>query len=202
MFKSFKKISCLTWLGLVLAVLGFFISSGGVWYLFNYSTVQAVTIDTNSVLASSSASLKNNYIMVDVSGAVIEPGIYKLPQESRVADAIQAAQGLAKSASDDYVSTQLNLSLKLDDEQKIHLPTATEWQASNSEIITQSNSSSSNLISINQASQSELESLEGVGEKRATEIIQNRPFTKLNELLDKGILSESVFEKNKSHLQL
>jgi DNA uptake protein ComE-like DNA-binding protein len=48
-------------------------------------------------------------------------------------------------------------------------------------------------ISINTASAAELETLPGIGAKRADDIIQNRPYQSLTELTDKKIISTSLF---------
>ena len=49
------------------------------------------------------------------------------------------------------------------------------------------------LIDINSASESELASLPGIGEARATAIVKNRPYKGKNELKDRKIIPESVY---------
>ena len=55
-------------------------------------------------------------------------------------------------------------------------------------------------INLNTASLSELDSLWGVGEVRAGEIVKNRPYAKVEELLTKKIVTKSVFEKIKDQI--
>lgn len=50
----------------------------------------------------------------------------------------------------------------------------------------------SDCISINQANANELQELPGVGEKRATDIIQNRPFNTIDDLLSVSGIGEST----------
>lgn len=57
-------------------------------------------------------------------------------------------------------------------------------------------------ISINIATQAELDRLNGIGEKRAQDIIKGRPYTKLEELYEKKIIYKSVYEKIKDQIQL
>ncbi|HWI48449.1 MAG TPA: SLBB domain-containing protein, partial [Rummeliibacillus sp.] len=57
-------------------------------------------------------------IMVDVKGAVKNPGVYQLDADSRVIDAILLAGGYAKNAQ----SRQINHAQKLQDEMVIYVP--------------------------------------------------------------------------------
>jgi len=58
------------------------------------------------------------------------------------------------------------------------------------------------LVSINSASQTELMSLSGIGEVRATDIIQNRPYASLDELEAKGVLGSGLLEDLRQQLGL
>jgi DNA uptake protein ComE-like DNA-binding protein len=51
------------------------------------------------------------------------------------------------------------------------------------------------MININTASQVQLETLWGVGESRAKKIIENRPYERVEELLDKKLLPANVYEE-------
>ena len=57
-------------------------------------------------------------------------------------------------------------------------------------------------ISINTASSETLETLSGVGEKRASDLIENRPYSQLDELVDKNVFSQSLFDSLKNELSL
>lgn len=65
-------------------------------------------------------------VYVDVDGAVVSPGVYRLKDGARVAQAIDAAGGLAPEAD----VTGLNRASKVTDGQKIHVPTVGEQQVS------------------------------------------------------------------------
>src|SRR6185503_4573054 len=62
------------------------------------------------------------HIVIDVEGAVQKPGVYTLPGDSRVQDAISAAQGFAKDADEQKIASSLNLAAKLSDATKIYIP--------------------------------------------------------------------------------
>lgn len=58
----------------------------------------------------------------------------------------------------------------------------------------------SSKININTASQSELESLPDIASVRASNIISNRHYRSIEELLEKKIIGKSVFEKIKDSI--
>jgi DNA uptake protein ComE-like DNA-binding protein len=62
--------------------------------------------------------------------------------------------------------------------------------------------SNSDLISINSANKDSLKSLTGIGESYATKIIEKRPYSHLEDLTDREILSASLFEKIKPFITL
>ncbi|MBD3279479.1 MAG: hypothetical protein GF390_02080 [Candidatus Pacebacteria bacterium] len=166
------------------------------------------------------------YLTVDVAGAVNQPGVYQLSFDSRVAQAIEQAQGFSDQADQVFVQQQLNLADRLEDGAKLYIPFASErelqlanqnqssvlqaeanlWQTDQLSSLSQDNlsstKSSANLISINQASATTLDTLPGIGEKRAAKIIENRPYSKIEELVSKEVLSEGVFADLKELISL
>jgi hypothetical protein len=64
-------------------------------------------------------------LVVHVSGAVLNPGLYQLPPGSRVQDAIQAAGGLLPEAD----AVALNLAALIKDGQRVPVPTILQAQA-------------------------------------------------------------------------
>lgn len=170
-------------------------------------------------------------IKVDIQGAVVKPGIYQLEIGQRMADLIALAGGFSQDADQAYVAQTLNLATELNDQDKIYIPFLVENQTSSSNIAStdtststsnaassittvDNNNSNSNvvntsgptvttsLISINQAENASLQTLPGIGEARAKAIILNRPYTSLEELVSKEVLSENLFNDLKSQLSL
>ena len=85
---------------------------------------EKITVDTKveEKLVSSEEQKVEEYILVDIKGEVKTPGVYKLPVNSRVIDAIEASGGLTKKA----VTTYINLSKTLKDENVIIINSKSE----------------------------------------------------------------------------
>ena len=77
--------------------------------------------DADEPSAKSSSAAE---VYVDVDGAVVKPGVYRLKDGARVSQAIDAAGGLTAEAD----VTVLNRASKITDGQKIYVPTVGEQQ--------------------------------------------------------------------------
>lgn len=142
--------------------------------------------------------MRGGEVVVDVSGGVINPGIYSLPPGSRVEDAIIAAGGLSGQADSDRLAKVVNRAAKLSDGAKLYIPKFND-------IVRREQESSTNplgTVSVNAASQQELESLPGIGPATATKIISGRPYTSLEELVAKKAIGQALYDKLKSQLTL
>lgn len=140
--------------------------------------------------------VETNEIVVDVGGAVERPGVYQLAADARVNDALTAAGGLSAQADRGWVARYLNLAQVVSDGAKIYIP---EIGSTGS---VGSTGSTSNPININTASAQELDSLWGIGAKRAADIIQNRPYSKADELITKAGIPQNVYEKIKDQISV
>lgn len=106
--------------------------------------------------------------VVYVCGAVITPGVYELPKDARIYEAIKAAGGLSQDA--DLV--QINQAEVVTDGQRIYIPTIEE--ASEMPAVGQEAQGTDNKVNLNTASLEELMTLPGIGEAKATSIIKYR----------------------------
>jgi competence protein ComEA len=134
------------------------------------------------------------HLVVDVEGAVLHPGVHRVPAGGRVADAIAAAGGYSTEVDIAAAAAALNLAEHLTDGQKIHVP-------ARGEVVTlpggttQPPAAGGGLIDINHASQGELESLPGIGPVTAAKIIAARPRATIDELDSRGVVGPSVMEQ-------
>ena len=148
----------------------------------------------NKVIVSKNVQteVEEEFIYVDVDGAVVNPGVYKLKKGSRVFEAIKKAGGLS-----DYADTSsLNQAKFVEDGEKITIPVSNDDMS-------YSDGSDSKLININTADKSRLTELSGVGDAIADRIIEYRNKTRFSSIEDiknvKGI-GDATFEKIKNQI--
>ena len=145
-------------------------------------------------------------LLIDVSGAVKNPGVYRFAFGSRVDDAIEAAGGMTKDADLEKIATTINRAARLSDGSKVFIPKKKDETSVQGVSTSQSGSDqSSNIVitmSINSASSADLERLNGIGPATAKKIIAGRPYARIEELVEKKAISQSLFEKLKIQLTL
>jgi competence protein ComEA len=104
-------------------------------------------------------------VVVDVVGAVRDPGLYRLPQGSRIADALARAGGATRKADLDLV----NLAAPLADGSQIVVPSRSAAAAAGS-----GPSSPAGPVHLNTATEADLDALPGVGPVTAQKILDYR----------------------------
>ena len=177
-------------------------------------------------IAAGGEAADKKIIAVEISGAVYKPGVYELPEGARVVALLKAGGGLNKQADQAFFARNYNLARVLKDGEKIHAPSADEIVAGafveaplmiytnelkteagdqgtpgQSAAATTANQSQS-LANVNTAAPAALEALPGVGKVTAEKIIQNRPYTSLDDLVIKAVISQTLFDKIKNSLTL
>lgn len=141
-------------------------------------------------------------IVVDVTGAVEKPGLYKLQSESRIGDAIVRAGGFSEMADLDWVAQTLNLAEMLKDGGKVYIPKRDENSNVGTSKLVIEEGKREGKVNINKASVGELDALAGIGEVRAKAIVDNRPYSSVDELVSKAKIPESVYEKIKDQVSV
>ena len=177
-------------------------------------------VKNNTITKENIVEEKDEYIYVDVKGSVKTPGVYKLNNNSRVIDAIDASGGITSSANTRYI----NLSKILEDgdvvmvysdkeiknAQKenivyIETPCVCE-EVKNDACITSNdeNNNSNGKVNINYATFDELKTLNGIGDAKAKAIIEyrlkNGNFKTIDELKNVNGISESIYAKIKENI--
>lgn len=146
-------------------------------------------------------------IVVDIKGAVHKEGVYKLAKGSRITDLIELAGGLTDQAD----KNAINLAEKLSDEKVIYVAKLGEnisvIKGSSAE--TQSASADhqkSEKVHLNRASLADLQSIPGIGAKRAQDIIDVREslsgFKSLEDLRKVPGIGAKTLEKLKHEISL
>lgn len=142
-------------------------------------------------------------IYVYVCGAVENPGVYEIPEGSRLFELIDSAGGMLENAD----VTSQNLARVVQDGEQIQILTkeeTKELKASGVSVVTGNAAKKQNLVNINTASVQELTTLTGIGESRALAIIAYREENGLFQNID-GIkkvagIKEGLFEKIKNQI--
>ena len=169
----------------------------GVWKIIIISLVVVITAGLVIIIIFPQNSLKIEITpgftdyknMVDIYGAVKNPGHYEYKGNIRIIDAVSLAGGLTEEADEVHA----NLSQWIEDGETIIIPTFSPAEP------TLTPSLSENLkININTAGKNELMKLPGIGEKRAEEIIKLREssgnFKSREDLLHIQGISEKLLE--------
>lgn len=140
-------------------------------------------------------------IIVHITGAVINPGVYSLPSGSRVKDAIEKSGGLLSDAD----TTLINLAMLIEDGEQVWVPYQLDdvMDFDKPAVLEgePTQGQPTRKININTASQIELESLSGIGPVIAKAVIQyrleNGPFKDIEKIQEVSGIGPVTFEKIK-----
>lgn len=152
---------------------------------------------------------------IDISGAVGKPDVYEVTPGARLKDVLVLAGGLSADADRYFFARNFNLARFVSDQEKVYIPSIYEINSglftetsriidyispveTSNEITNQQNSK----ININQANLEELDQLPGVGPTTAKKIVDNRPYIKIEDLLNKKIINKTTFEKIKDLIEI
>ena len=191
---EYKKI--LSIIGGVLAVI-VIILVGRVMMASSTKEKVMVTNAVNTTRVEETTTMMPQNCYVDIKGEVLRPGVYEFSCESRIQEVIKKAGGFTEEADE----TKINLAQKITDQMQMIVPNVNSKQEGG---VTEGNSekgNSSNMIlsnakqgkvNINTATLEELQTIKGIGKKKAEAILQYRkehgPFRTKEDLLEvKGI---------------
>lgn len=137
-------------------------------------------------------------ICVYVCGAVNSPGVVELEPGSRARDALLQAGGFLEEAATEAV----NLAGVLTDGQMLYFPTKDEYQKQVAEQADRDNG----LVNINTADVARLCTLPGIGEARASAIIEYREangvFATIEEIKKVSGIGEAAYDKIKQRISV
>ena len=185
-YSSLQKRGLAIIAGLVVAITALFVMRG--------SSQEVVAAPASLEIES----ISTQTLMVDVAGAVLNPGVYSLPLNARVVEAIKAAGGVKKGAD----ISDINQARILKDGEQIYVYPAATSPIGNSRPAIRKNGP----IMINRATVKEFESLDGIGPVLANRIVAfrklNGPFTAVEDLLKVPGIGQSKFAQFKEKLRV
>ena len=146
------------------------------------------------------AALSNESMYVYICGEVMEPGVYPLPEHSRIYELVEMAGGFTEDAAPESV----NLAQELTDGQMINIPSAGDEQD-----LSQPGpeaGADGDKVNINTASKELLMTLNGIGETKAESILsyreQNGPFDSLEDLMQVDGIGQGTYSKIKDMITI
>ena len=173
---EYKKV--LSIIGGVLAVIVIILVGRGMMASSTKEKVM-VTNAVNTTRIEETTTMMPQNCYVDIKGEVLHPGVYEFSCESRVQEVIKKAGGFTEEADE----TKINLAQKITDQMQMIVPNVHSKQEGgvtegNSEKGNSSNTTPSNskqgTVNINTATLEELQTIKGIGKKKAEAILQYR----------------------------
>ena len=153
----------------------------------------------------SQTDTEDQLVTVDVKGAVKKPGVYQLQSNSRVHDALEKAGGMTEEAD----LKSINQAQKLSDEAVVYVAKVGE----NTVDVTASAPTSatlgtgqtkSALVNLNTATEADFQTISGIGQKRAQDIIAYREangrFKSVDDLKNVSGIGAKTLEKLKEYV--
>ena len=177
--------------------------------------------NTQGAFASKAAQAKT--VRVQVSGAVLEPGIYDLPANCRVEEAIAAAGGLTENADSERVNlvrkvrngmqirvpvqkaARINSTQRGNSKAKSGLGESASGKSGSAKAGSGRNNSMMQSVRINSASAGELQQLPGIGPALAQRIVETRNsgrFTSADDLLRVPGIGKAKLAKLRAYVEI
>lgn len=187
---------------------------GIMYFIYNKNQVKEDINIENEILVNNVITNENNtnddIVIIHITGSVKNPGIVKLKEGSRIEDAIESAGGLTENAD----ITKVNLAYVVEDGIKIKIPSSSEEDIGDEDIIdsksgdniiieenTVPSNNSTQTININKATEKEFETLPGIGPSLASKIIeyrnQNGKFESIEDIKNVNGIGDNKYEKIK-----
>ena len=166
--------------------------------------------------SSAQSVSQSKTVTCDISGAVKHQGVYTLKTGARIQELIEAAGGAKQNAQ----LKAVNRAVMLKDQDKIHIPykgekvekasnfssTGAGTTTANESTSGESTQNNGEKVNLNTASAADLQKLNGIGQKKAEQIIayreQNGQFKKIEDLMQVSGIGEKTFAALKDQLAL
>lgn len=171
------------------------LATSSIFILRTSSTSEAITPPPLTI------DIAAEEITIDVQGAVLHPGVYKLAIGARVVDAIKAAGGVTKVGD----PSDLNQARKITDGEQIYVY-AKSGTAVNKKSPVKVKPKTSAFLLVNRATAKDFEALDGIGPVLASRIVAyrkaNGPFATIEDLEKVPGIGASTLAKFKSKLRV
>ena len=198
-------------------VLMFFLGAGVWYFFFEKSSLEKqktdteltsilVTVEPEPTFGELFEEVAPEGVVVYVCGAVNVPGVYTLPDNSRLYEAVTMAGGFSSEADPAYH----NLARSITDGERIYILSVAETKELSAELKVSGEEgagqafSQNGILNLNTATAEQLMDLPGIGEAKATAILSYRAkigqFTDIEEIMNVSGIGEAMFEKIKDKI--
>lgn len=147
-------------------------------------------------------------VVVYIAGEVAKPDVYNISSDARLKDLIEEAGGFTQNADIE----SLNLAQHLKDGEKIVIGNINDKVDKNEDLAQNINDENTQaddtrlVVNINTADETELQKLDGIGEKLARNIIAYREkygdYTSIEEIREADGIGEATFDKIKGNITI
>ena len=160
------------------------------------SSESSLVVSSTAEAASSQSSNRSGF--VHIKGAVVNPGLYPVTGATRWQAVVEAAGGLTAEAD----VTTVNLAQVANDQESLYIPAIGESPPAGATVASGAPSTQAGaqaLVNLNTADESVLQTLSGIGPKRAADIIAyrtaNGPFASVADLINVSGIGEKTVER-------
>lgn len=188
----------------VICLAGFAISS----YKMKNDERDALYEFNGDSLAVTEPQSEASTVVVYIAGEVKKPDVYNIRSDARIKDLVEEAGGFTQNADIE----NLNLAQRLKDGEKIVVGNINDKVDKSEDLaqnINDENTQADNarqVVNINTADETELQKLEGIGEKLARNIIAYREkygdYTSIEEIKEADGIGEAIFDKIKGNITI
>jgi competence protein ComEA len=136
-------------------------------------------------------------IKVYICGCVVNPGVYELPEGSRICDGLDAAGGFSEGADE----SRINLACYLRDGDMVYFSRIGEEMPEGAAGVPDPGNTSNGLVNINLANAEQLCTLPGIGASKAASVIkyreENGAFTDTSQIMNVSGIGENLYNNIK-----